>query len=73
MADVEHSHWWYNSTRKVLQQILADEVRRGGRFLDVGAGTGATGAWLANHGDLVSSDFVPLALELNRGSSGSPG
>jgi ubiquinone/menaquinone biosynthesis C-methylase UbiE len=66
MADVEHSHWWYRSTRTLLQSILAPELHRGGRFLDVGAGTGATGAWLAEHGDLITSDFMPLALELNR-------
>lgn len=66
MAEVEHSHWWYGATRQLLQQILGDDARRGGRFLDVGAGTGATGAWLADHGDLVASDFMPLALELNR-------
>ena len=57
MAQVEHSHWWYDSTRRLLQQLLAAEVTTGGRFLDVGAGTGATGAWLAEHGSLVASDF----------------
>lgn len=66
MADVEHSHWWYQATRQTLRQILGDDVARGGRFLDVGAGTGATGAWLAEHGELVASDFMPLALSLNR-------
>lgn len=66
MAEVEHSHWWYASTRLLLQQILGDYVGCGGSFLDVGAGTGATGAWLADYGDLVASDFMPLALELNR-------
>ncbi len=66
MAEVEHSHWWYESTRRLLQDVLAEDVRSGGRFLDVGAGTGATGAWLADHGDLVACDFMPLALELNR-------
>jgi ubiquinone/menaquinone biosynthesis C-methylase UbiE len=66
MADVEHSHWWYESTRLLLREVLAADVAAGGRFLDVGAGTGATGAWLADHGDLVASDFMPLALELNR-------
>lgn len=66
MADVEHSHWWYDSTRQLLQQVLGADVAAGGRFLDVGAGTGATGAWLADHGDLVASDFMPLALQLNR-------
>jgi SAM-dependent methyltransferase len=66
MADVEHSHWWYQSTRRLLREILDADTARGGRFLDVGAGTGATGAWLAERGELVTSDFMPLALELNR-------
>lgn len=66
MADVEHSHWWYQSTRDLLGEILDADTARGGRFLDVGAGTGATGAWLAERGELVASDFMPLALELNR-------
>ena len=66
MADVEHSHWWYQSTRALLREILDADTVRGGRFLDVGAGTGATGAWLAERGELVTSDFMPLALELNR-------
>lgn len=66
MADVEHSHWWYQSTRELLREILDADTVRGGRFLDVGAGTGATGAWLAERGELVTSDFMPLALELNR-------
>ena len=66
MAEVEHSHWWYDATRQLLQQLLGAEASRGGRFLDVGAGTGATGAWLADHGELVSCDFMPLALDLNR-------
>lgn len=66
MADVEHSHWWYGSTRRLLREILDTDTADGGRFLDVGAGTGATGAWLAERGELVASDFMPLALELNR-------
>ena len=66
MAEVEHSHWWYDASRRLLEQILGDAARMGGRFLDLGAGTGATGAWLAEHGDLVACDYVPLALELHR-------
>ncbi len=66
MADVEHSHWWYAASRQLLEDILGDRARQGGRFLDVGAGTGATGAWLAEHGDLVACDFMPLALDLHR-------
>jgi SAM-dependent methyltransferase len=66
MADVEDRHWWYRSTRALLRQLLADRLAVGGRFLDVGAGTGATGAWLAEHGDVVAADFEPTALQLYR-------
>ncbi|MET0910037.1 MAG: class I SAM-dependent methyltransferase [Ilumatobacteraceae bacterium] len=66
MAEVEDTHWWYRSTRQLLQQLLGPQLRDGGRFLDLGAGTGATGAWLADHGRLVAADFEPLALTLNR-------
>ena len=66
MAEVEERHWWYRSTRTLLQDLLGPRLANGGRFLDVGAGTGATGAWLAERGDLVASDVEPLALQLFR-------
>ena len=66
MAEVESTHWWYASTRALLQQLLADQLRPGGRFLDVGGGTGATGAWLAEHGDLVVADIEPFAVDSYR-------
>jgi SAM-dependent methyltransferase len=64
MAEVEQTHWWYGATRALLQQLLAPELVPGGRFLDVGAGTGATGSWLADHGTLVAADFEGEALRL---------
>lgn len=66
MAEVEDTHWWYAATRALLQELLADRLPPGGRFLDLGAGTGATGAWLAEHGRLVAADFEPVALTLHR-------
>jgi SAM-dependent methyltransferase len=66
MAEFEDSHWWYRSTRALLQQLLRDRMQAGGRFLDLGAGTGATGAWMADHGTLVAADFEQVALRLNR-------
>jgi ubiquinone/menaquinone biosynthesis C-methylase UbiE len=66
MADVEDRHWWYRSTRSLLRQLLEPRLAPGGTFLDVGAGTGATGAWLGEHGAVVASDFEPVALELHR-------
>ena len=66
MAEVEDVHWWYQSTRTLLQQLLGPLLPEGGRFLDVGCGTGATGAWLSDHGRLVGADFEPIALTLLR-------
>jgi SAM-dependent methyltransferase len=66
MADVEESHWWYRSTRSLLQELLDGHLPAGGRFLDVGCGTGATGAWLGERGRLVGVDFEPMALALHR-------
>jgi SAM-dependent methyltransferase len=67
MAAVEQSHWWYRSTRRLLQQILAPLLPahpdRTLELLDAGGGTGATGAWLAEHGDLLALDFEPAALQ----------
>ena len=66
MAEVESSHWWYAATRAMLRQELAPRLVAGGRFLDAGGGTGATAAWLAEHGELIAADFEPAALVLNR-------
>jgi SAM-dependent methyltransferase len=62
MAEVESTHWWYASTRALLQELFADLLPAGGRFLDVGGGTGATGAWLAEHGELFIADMEPIAV-----------
>jgi SAM-dependent methyltransferase len=64
MAEVEDVHWWYRSTRALLQQLLDGSTGSPGRFLDVGCGTGATGGWLAERGDLVAVDFEREALTL---------
>ncbi len=65
MAEAEDTHWWYGSTRALLQELLDDRLPAAGRFLDVGCGTGATGAWLATRGALIAADFEPLALTLH--------
>jgi ubiquinone/menaquinone biosynthesis C-methylase UbiE len=64
MAEVEESYWWYASTRALLRQLLEPTLTADGRYLDAGAGTGATGAWLTDHGDVVASDFETQALRL---------
>jgi len=68
MAEVEQSHWWYRSTRQVLTQILQPllPTPAEGRLtlLDAGSGTGATGAWMMDHGEVIALDFEPRALVL---------
>lgn len=66
MAEVEDSHWWYRATRALLVQELGSRLPAGGRLLDAGGGTGATGAWLAERGTLVATDFEPDALGVYR-------
>jgi ubiquinone/menaquinone biosynthesis C-methylase UbiE len=66
MAAVEDTHWWYRASRSLLQQLLVPRLQDGGRFLDLGCGTGATGAWLSDHGHVVAADFESMALALYR-------
>jgi ubiquinone/menaquinone biosynthesis C-methylase UbiE len=66
MAENEDKHWWYAATRALLQQELEGRLPVDGRFLDAGGGTGATCAWLAEHGELVASDFVVEAMTMYR-------
>jgi demethylmenaquinone methyltransferase/2-methoxy-6-polyprenyl-1,4-benzoquinol methylase len=64
MAAVEATHWWYAATRALLHQLVGPALAAGGRFLDAGGGTGATGAWMGEQGALVASDALPAALSL---------
>jgi ubiquinone/menaquinone biosynthesis C-methylase UbiE len=66
MAATEDRHWWYAATRALLAEQIGPYLPPDGRFLDAGGGTGATGAWLADHGRLVATDLEPAALDLYR-------
>ena len=66
MVTAETSHWWYATTRSLLQELLGPHLMPGGRFLDAGGGTGATGAWMGAIGRVVVADVEPLALQLAR-------
>jgi ubiquinone/menaquinone biosynthesis C-methylase UbiE len=66
MAEVEEAHWWYGATRALLTEVLSPFLTNGDHVLDAGGGTGATGAWLSEHGRLVVADFEPVGLRLNR-------
>jgi SAM-dependent methyltransferase len=64
IAAVEERHWWYDATRRLLAEQLDPWLVPGGRYLDAGGGTGATGSWLAREGRLVACDLEPIALRL---------
>jgi ubiquinone/menaquinone biosynthesis C-methylase UbiE len=66
MAAVEDLHWWYQGTRALLADVLGPHLPPGGRVLDAGCGTGATGAWMAERHRVVAADLSPLALGLYR-------
>jgi SAM-dependent methyltransferase len=66
MAEQEEGHWWYVATRALLSEVLSPYLGSDDRILDAGGGTGATGAWLSEHGRLVVADMEPMGLSLNR-------
>jgi ubiquinone/menaquinone biosynthesis C-methylase UbiE len=66
MAELEEAHWWYVATRALLSETLSPYLSSRDRILDAGGGTGATGAWLSEHGRLVVADMEPMGLRLNR-------
>ncbi len=68
IADAEDRHWWYRSTRRLVRALLDDAgaARTGVVSLDIGAGPGGNGAWLAEQGPLVALDIEPIALDYVR-------
>lgn len=64
MAETEASHWWYRSTRDLVRQEFTSRLPRNPRLLDAGCGTGATGAWMSEIGDVIALDVERNALDL---------
>ena len=66
MVAAGERHWWYRSTRKLLEMLVAPHlspVEGGTIYLDAGGGSGATGSWLADRATTVLDDFEPVALK----------
>ncbi len=70
MAEAGNRHWWYRSTRALLEQLVAPHLPPVGpatRYLDAAGGSGATGSWLAARGqtavDDVDEQSVRFAIE----------
>jgi SAM-dependent methyltransferase len=57
MAAAGASHWWYDSTRRLLEQLMSPYLPAGeALFLDAAGGSGATGSWLARRAPTVVAD-----------------
>lgn len=66
MVAAGERHWWYQSTRTLLEMLIAPHLGRVDEstlFLDAGGGSGATGSWLADRALTVLDDFEPVALK----------
>jgi SAM-dependent methyltransferase len=68
MAAAGERHWWYRSTRTLLEQLLGPELDRsqGALYFDAGGGTGATGGWMTRIAPAVLGDYEPMALQVAR-------
>jgi SAM-dependent methyltransferase len=76
MAENGDRHWWYHSTRTLLDELMAPYVAAGPAngsarvALDAGGGTGATGRWLTEHCTTVLADFDTFSLGFARDHAG---
>jgi len=68
-ADIENRHWWFCGRRRIVRRLLAEIAApgTGRRIVDVGCGTGANIASLADaytcHGIDPSAEGIRLARE----------
>jgi 2-polyprenyl-3-methyl-5-hydroxy-6-metoxy-1,4-benzoquinol methylase len=67
-ADIEERHWWFVARRRILARLTAEVVPPSpeATVIDVGCGTGANIASLANRYRCVGIDTSEEAIELSR-------
>lgn len=66
MVEAGRRHWWYRSTRALLEMLVSPHLGAtsgSSIFLDAGGGSGATGSWLADRATTVLDDYEPIALK----------
>jgi SAM-dependent methyltransferase len=67
-ADIEERHWWFVGRRRILTSLIEAVLppSRNATIVDVGCGTGANLAGLANRYDCVGIDSSSHAIRLAR-------
>lgn len=68
LADVDQHHWWFLGRRAILREVLGGVLPADRKTLviDVGCGTGANIAALANDYGCIGIDTAPEAIERAR-------
>nr|WP_294848813.1 class I SAM-dependent methyltransferase [uncultured Sphingomonas sp.] len=74
MAELDSRHWWFTARRRILDAVIAREVRppANARVLELGAGTGHNLAMLSRFGTVEASELDPIARELATERLGKP-
>lgn len=66
-AEIEQTHWWFVARRQIMKTLVAQVLPPGeGTIVDVGCGTGANIASLADDYDCVGIDTSGEGIELAR-------
>ena len=63
MLALQDAHWWFRARRRILGALLERFVPRGGRVLEVGAGTGANLSLLARWGTVTALEPSRFAAD----------
>jgi SAM-dependent methyltransferase len=62
MHRLEENHWWFQGKKLLVEQFVVSSCIRGGKFLDIGCGTGMFLKLFANYGNVFGVDVSAQAL-----------
>jgi ubiquinone/menaquinone biosynthesis C-methylase UbiE len=62
MHRLEENHWWFQGKKLLVERFISAAGVRGGKFLDIGCGTGMFLKVLANYGSVFGVDISAQAL-----------
>ncbi len=66
LAEIELEHWWFVARRRIVRAVLAAVLPPGALVVDVGCGTGANIASLADRYEVAGIDTTQQAIDLAR-------